>query len=384
MQLWTVFLTGLLAGGASCAAVQGGLLTGLLTRRGATPVANSVSGPTARAGRTSKARSHSKVAAPSVVSHVREWRDDAAPVTAFLGGKLFSHAVLGLLLGALGDAVQLGFRTRAITQGIAGVVMVLLALHLLGVRQLRFLVPQPPAALGRLIRRSSRSQAMAAPAVLGLMTVFIPCGVTLGVAFLAVASGSPLAGLLIMSVFVLGTFPLFAALGYAAARWAVALGGKVGKVTAVVVLAVGFYTLNGGLTLGGAPVNAGKIVSAFTSPATPALAESPASVAAQGFIGPQAPGQAAAASGPQAFDIEVFNTDYKTPKAVRAGVPTVVTLVTDGTRGCTRGFVIPSLGIEKLLPESGRTELDLGVLEPGQLQFTCSMGMYGGSLDVRA
>ena len=33
MELWTVFVTGLLAGGASCAAVQGGLLTGLLARR---------------------------------------------------------------------------------------------------------------------------------------------------------------------------------------------------------------------------------------------------------------------------------------------------------------------------------------------------------------
>lgn len=33
MQLWPVLLTNLLAGGASCAAVQGGLLTGLLARR---------------------------------------------------------------------------------------------------------------------------------------------------------------------------------------------------------------------------------------------------------------------------------------------------------------------------------------------------------------
>lgn len=393
MELWTVFLTGLLAGGASCAAVQGGLLTGLLARRAhALAAAPSGARPANRGGgKKGKNRKGSNAARRPAAARTmrargsapptkRDWRDDAAPVTAFLVGKLASHAVLGLLLGALGDAVQLGFRTRAITQGIAGIVMVLLALHLLGVRRLGFLVPQPPAALGRLVRRSSRSQAMAAPAVLGLLTVVIPCGVTLGVAFLAVASGSPIAGMLIMSVFVLGTFPLFAALGYAAARWAVALGGKVGTATAVVVLAVGVYTLNGGLTLGGAPVNAGRVVAALSGPAAAQTAPPPGTLAGPAATG----GDGTSASGPQEFEIEVLDTDYRAPQTVQAGRPTVVTLVTDGTRGCTRGFVVPSLGIEELLPQSGRTEVDLGVLEPGRLQFTCSMGMYGGSLDVVA
>jgi len=315
-----------------------------------------------------------------VVAQPRERRDDAAPVGAFLTGKLASHAVLGAMLGLLGDAVQLGFRTRAITQGVAGVVMVLLAMHLLGVRQLRFLVPQPPAAIGRLVRRSSRSQAMAAPMVLGLLTVFIPCGVTLSVAFLAIASGSPLAGALIMTAFVLGTFPLFAVLGYAAARWAASFGGAVSKATAVVVLAVGLYTLNGGLALGGSPVTGGTLTAALSGGGAPAAADPTAPAPSAAFIGPQAPGAAASAS--QRFEIQVLDTDYRTPPSVRAGVPTVVTLVTDGTRGCTRGFVIPSLGIEEYLPETGSKDIDLGLLEPGRLEFTCSMGMYGGTIDV--
>lgn len=416
MQLWPVFLTGLLAGGASCAAVQGGLLTGLIARR--TPAAPAVAAtnvdsagtaapasgrvrPGGRRPTNAKKKSkrkkqaprpappgvranavrRAKVPAPAVPK--REWRDDAAPVGGFLVGKLASHAVLGLLLGLLGDAVQLGFRTRTVTQGIAGVVMVLLALHLFGVRGLGFLVPQPPASLSRLVRRSARSQAVAAPAVLGVLTVFIPCGVTLGVMFLAVASGSPLAGMLIMSVFVLGTFPMFAALGYAAARWAAALGGKVATATAVVVLAVGVYTLNGGLTLGGAPVNAGTIVSALSGPvaAAPARAAAPPAVPPAAVHGPVGPGTAA---GPQEIEIEVLDTDYRAPDSVEAGRRTVLKLVTDGTRGCTRGFVVPSLGIEKILPETGRTQIDLGVLEPGRLQFTCSMGMYRGAIDVVA
>lgn len=83
MQLWTVFLTGLLAGGASCAAVQGGLLTGLLTRRGAAALPEPIP-QSAQAGGAIKARGRTKLTAPKPApAPVRAWRDDAAPVTAF-------------------------------------------------------------------------------------------------------------------------------------------------------------------------------------------------------------------------------------------------------------------------------------------------------------
>jgi sulfite exporter TauE/SafE len=71
--------------------------------------------------------------------------------------------------------------------------------------------------------------------------VFIPCGVTLGVMFLTVASGSPLAAML---MFVHGTFPLLAALGYAAARLAAVRGAAApGPVIAVALTAVGLWPL---------------------------------------------------------------------------------------------------------------------------------------------
>ncbi|MGH3452529.1 MAG: sulfite exporter TauE/SafE family protein [Haloechinothrix sp.] len=59
------------------------------------------------------------------------------PVGGFLAGKLRSYTLLGALLGLLGGAAQLNFRTRAFMQIGAGVVMVLLAANLLGVRALR-------------------------------------------------------------------------------------------------------------------------------------------------------------------------------------------------------------------------------------------------------
>ena len=124
MSLWAILVTGLLAGGASCAAVQGGLLAGAVARRRGDPE------PTARETRAQRRRRR-----PAVP--VRSLRDDATPVGAFLAGKLVSHTLLGALLGLLGDAVQLGVRTRAVVQITAGVLMLVLALDLFGVDAVR-------------------------------------------------------------------------------------------------------------------------------------------------------------------------------------------------------------------------------------------------------
>ncbi len=140
------------------------------------------------------------------------------PVGSFLAAKLASHTLLGALFGLLGDAVQLSVKTRAVVQIAAGMIMVLLALDLFGVKAVRRALPAPPAAWGRLVRRHARWSSAYAPAVLGAATILIPCGVTLGMEFLAIASGSALAGAAIMATFVIGTSPLFAAIGYAARR----------------------------------------------------------------------------------------------------------------------------------------------------------------------
>src|SRR5437763_11165054 len=131
VNLWSVFVTGLLAGGASCTVVQGGLLASAVARR------------------------HDGDEDPD-----RSRLDDAVPVGGFLAGKLVSHTIAGALLGLIGDAAQLGFRTRAFMQIAAGVLMILLAANLLGVRSLRRLVPQPPAAFTRLIPQRARSRAV--------------------------------------------------------------------------------------------------------------------------------------------------------------------------------------------------------------------------------
>ncbi len=354
MSLWAVLLTGLFAGGASCAAVQGGLLAGTLARRREAPA----KAPT----RSARSRgSATKTADPPARL------EDAVPVGSFLVGKLASHVVLGAALGLVGDAVQIGPRVRAGTQIFAGVVMVLLALDLLGVRAVRGLVPAPPKGWSRLVRRSGRLGGSLGPALLGVATVLIPCGVTLSMMFLAIASGSPLAGAAIMATFVVGTAPLFAVIGYAARRTTSHLRGRLGLLSGVAVMVAGLLAINAGLVLSG---------SSFTF--TGAWRSISGGTEASAVAAPPVAGD-----GIQRIVIEAHDTGYS-PAAVTAdsGVPIELTFRTNNTRGCTRFVVLSSLGVEKALPLTGDTRIDVGELEPGTYRYTCGMGMYFGSIKV--
>ena len=60
----------------------------------------------------------------------------------------------------------------------------------------------------------------------------------------------------------------------------------------------------------------------------------------------------------------------------KAGLPTILRFQTNGTFDCSSSVRIPSLGISKLLPQTGTTDIDLGLAQAGKLQGMCGMGMY--------
>ena len=368
MSLTSVFLTGLLAGGASCTAVQGGLLAGLVARQRDSDTKPQAAAQPRAAASTARAR-RKAVEPPKPVTAVLA--DDLAPVSGFLVGKLASHTLLGAALGALGGAVQLSAGTRAVAQITAGVLMVVLALAQLGVPGLRRFTIEPPASWSRLVRARARSSSAFAPAVLGVATVLIPCGVTLSVELLAVTSGSPLLGAATMAVFVLGTTPLFAVLGYAARRAATVLKGRLAIATGIVVLAVGLVTVNTGLALAGSPVTAGRVWEALGPTGRSAQATAADSV-----------GRVRVEGGRQTIVLDAVEGAY-VPDALTAaaGLPTTLLVRTKDTRGWVRALVVPGAAQETtILPESGETRIDVGTPREGRLDYACGMGMYTGSI----
>lgn len=61
----------------------------------------------------------------------------------------------------------------------------------------------------------------------------------------------------------------------------------------------------------------------------------------------------------------------------KAGIPTKLIVKTNGTYDCSASLVIRSVGFQKILPQTGETEIDIGTPKAGvPLQGVCGMGMY--------
>ncbi|MBN3459871.1 MAG: sulfite exporter TauE/SafE family protein [Mycobacteriaceae bacterium] len=314
------------AGAGTCAAAHGGLLAGVMARQCPMSVASA--------------------------------RLDLLPVGGFLIGKLASHCAVGALLGALGAAVALSVDARTAVQIGAGLVIITLGLAQLGLPGFRILAP--PVACGRVVRHT-----VSAPVLVGVCTMFLPCGVTLSVEALAVASGSAARGALTMAVFVLGTVPLFAILGYATRTAGRVWGGRLAAVTGVVVIGMGLLTLNGGLELAGSSLSAGRVMQklGLTAPAV-AVADT-----------------VSVRDRRQQVTITATGRGYAPASiALRAGLPTTLVVHSERAEGCVRAFVVRDRLYN--LPVDGDTPIDLGVIDAGTIRFACAMGMYHGEIDA--
>jgi|SRR3989344_9069580 len=61
----------------------------------------------------------------------------------------------------------------------------------------------------------------------------------------------------------------------------------------------------------------------------------------------------------------------------KAGIPTKLIMNTKGTYDCSAALVIKSINYQKILPQNGKTEIDIGTPKVGEpLQGVCGMGMY--------
>src|ERR1035437_5331158 len=234
-NLIPIFLTGLLTGGLSCLAVQGGLLAATLAQSEEEKLKNGL-----KSG------------------------GNALPILSFLIAKLIAYTILGFLLGSLGSIFQLSITLKVVMQFAVGIFMLGTALNILEVHPIfRYFVIQPPRFLTRLIRKQSKNQDIFAPAILGAFTIFIPCGITQAMMALAIASGSPIVGSSILFAFILGTSPVFFILGFFAAKLGDIFQQKFMKIAAFAIIILAVFNINNAIALSGSNLtleNIGKNV----------------------------------------------------------------------------------------------------------------------------
>lgn len=342
MNLITIFLTGLLAGGLSCMAVQGGLLTATLAQREEQKLKEGL-----KSG------------------------GNALPIISFLIAKLISYTVFGLLLGLLGSFFELSLTVKTIMQFAIVFFMVGIALNMLNVHPIfRYFIIQPPKFLTRLTRKRAKSNDVFAPAILGAFTIFIPCGVTQSMMALAIASGSPLKGALIMFAFILGTSPVFFVLGYFVTKIGDFLQEKFMKVAAIAIILLALFNLNNAIALTGSNFTAENIVKGAWC--TISFCETTA----------QAQGNTTAAAAEQT--IEITSIGYNPESInVKAGAQITLHLTNTNGGGCIQSFTIPSLGLQKVVPVGSSDVITFTAPStPGQIPFMCGMGMFRGVINV--
>jgi uncharacterized protein len=338
-NLITVFLTGLLAGGLSCMAVQGGLLMATLAQSEEDKLKLKLTG------------------------------GNALPIVAFLIAKLIAYTALGFLLGSLGSVFQLTVQTRTIMLIVAAVFMLGTAFNILELHPIfRYFVIQPPKFLTRLVRKQSKSQTLFAPAILGAFTIFIPCGTTQAMMALAIASGSSLLGAATLFIFVLGTSPVFFILGYFATKLGDVFQQKFIRLAAFAIILLAIFNINNAIALTGSKLTLENISRNVWCVITICKVEN-AALLSQIDNNPT---------------INIQSLGYNPNNiTVKAGAVVKIKLVNTTGTNCVQAFTIPSLGIQKVVPPGSSDEISF--IAPNtatQIPFMCTMGMFRGIINV--
>jgi uncharacterized protein len=204
----TSFVIGLVASVSSCLAVVGGLVLSL----SATVSQDNVS--------------------------------DTKPMFLFHIGRLISFAILGGVLGAVGNAIGISFMLGATLGLIASVVMIILGFNLVGVFEKSTVTL--PSGIFNFFRKVEHKTV--APFLVGVGTFFLPCGFTQSMQIAALSSGSFISGMFIMLAFSLGTLPMLALLSFGSASFAHSKHALLFfKSSGIVVIGLGIFALLAGL-----------------------------------------------------------------------------------------------------------------------------------------
>jgi sulfite exporter TauE/SafE len=336
-------ILGFIAGSSSCLAVSGGLLLSII------------------------GHSNERFGGMSKATRMKfTWM--------FIFGRVVSYTILGGLIGLIGSTFTFSPTITGIITLLAAAYMIIAGLEMLQLAPnwLKCAIPRPPKWLANKILDADGNPNPLAPFLLGAATFFLPCGFTQSLQIYTLTTASFWTGATILGAFAIGTVPALLALGFASG----ALSGKTGKfvlkLAGVFILYLAIGSVQNGLTLLGRPISfaavsdqAGyRIVSEqgnTTATTTAPLDE----------------------NGVQVLQLSLIDTSpfYAPAKpAVVAGRPVRLEISGPGG-GCRSVFQISGLGVQLPLNKT-KNVVEFTPKKPGQYTFSCSMGMYRGTLTV--
>lgn len=338
-SLPTFFLLGLLAGVSSCAALVGGLILSMSKQW------------------------------LEMYSERNSTLEKLQPHLMFNAGRIVSYALLGAVIGAIGSKLQISLTFTSVLIAAVSVMMVFLALQMLGVKAFRKFQFTMPKFITRHIADETKFQGKHKPFLMGALTFFLPCGFTITAQSLALISGSPLQGALIMLFFALGTLPALLAIGLSSVKFSQKphLANKFLKVAGVLVLFFALYNINAQLNVLG-----------FSS-----LSDIKFNSNQQSANGDE-DGLPPIVNGKQVIKMDALSFGYKPNYfKVKAGVPVRWEIADEGTSGCTNAIISRGLFADEIPLTPGQVSVkEFTPEKPGKYKFSCWMGMVSGIIEV--
>lgn len=288
------------------------------------------------------------------------------PNLLFHFGRLGTFFLLGGLLGIIGKQINInnnftGFLTIAVSA-----IMIWLSLNILGfLPSISVIGIRMPSAFAKYWLKLEKSKNGVMPLALGGLTFFLPCGFTQSMQIFALASGSFLMGGASMLLFASGTLPTLFLMGITAAQTKKMPSFQ--KAAGILILLFAFLNIKSGLVLINIKTS---IFHEFT-------------VSSQNATKNNEP---SANENKQAQEIEMHVTSWGfQPNVFKIKKDTPVKWIIKGDRitGCTEKIIVPGLNIAKTL-NSGDNIIMFTPSQPGEIPFSCAMGMVRGKFVVES
>ncbi len=330
-----IIVVGLVAGFSTCMALVGGLSLGLSTKF-------AENNPQATAG------------------------EKFIPHLFFVLGRVLSYAFLGGLLGMIGAVFQLSTIANGVITILVALVMLIMGLQLINIfpRLNKFKLTLPKGiskALG--ISTKSKEYTHGRAMILGAFTFFLPCGFTQAMQLYAISTGNFAFGALVMGLFALGTAPGLLSIGGISSVLSGGLKDKFFKAAGVAVIFFAIFNFTNAYNLMG--LNFGSI--SFSSSKNENIITDPNVVFENGV---------------QIVRMIESNHGYSPNKfSIKKDVPVKWIIDAQSAYSCASALVVPELKIRKFL-EAGENIIEFTPKEAGQINFSCSMGMYTGVFNV--
>lgn len=337
MSLGAIFVIGLVAASSSCIAISGGLLL------------------------SSAAKFNERYGSGTRMGKMR-------PVFLFILGRIAGYSFLGGLLGVVGKALAPSPIVTAVIAILAAFYMLVMGLDMLQIAPawLKGLMPKMPKALSHRVMDAEGKEHPLMPVGLGAMTFFLPCGFTQALQLYALTTGSFTTAAFALGAFALGTAPALLALGWASSS----LKGKAGrfffKFSGALVVVLGLWNIQNGLAIAGYPISLPSL--SFSAPSAVATANAADLVPI--------------VDGKQVVAMKVNGGYQPNHFTIRAGTPVRWEVDATNGGGCLSVLVSRQLGIQKLLDQSPSNVIEFTPTVTGEVQFSCSMGMYRGSFTI--